>query len=508
MNKIFLFLKKTESNVKFATETMATGKSGREVSSATSFSATRTKFLHNPGVPMATDDERLKFELENKDKTKGKKPRKRREKSASLDPYETEDKETRRLRELRECIHAGESNKDIHERLKTLMLRHVRVLDDLTKLRNHYYAVYMNKLNDKVEDQRREIQRRTDQLNRRILRKELQEKRESHKLKKRHEKSSLNHDNTFLENLPRTKLHQIICLEEKLMKEGKFRTIEDLENFWSDIEKPENLQLLFGGGEALTTGGYGTHIGSQEDIHTEPSLCNSVTSSLTSLNQEDGPTDTFTRGLSQIYEDSEPSRPGTKTGGSQSWAVTQQFKKVDKAGKNGRKMTSPSLKEQDPDPTVQLGKVEFPQLSCFTMDLEPPKEDPEAIRLREEYRLKARMRDYEKKRIQKMYETSLTHQAATQRILGKNAEFLDVLRGPSLADVVNAEATASSSDCNSDILVDDLGLDRPLLALTMSGEDSSRSQRRRQGTEKDGGRNSHGGSTRQSSASSTGSQSR
>ena len=38
--------------------------------------------------------------------------------------------------------------------------------------------------------------------------------------------------------------------------------------------------------------------------------------------------DSFTRGLSQIAEDNEPSRPGTKTGGSHSWAVTQQSKKV------------------------------------------------------------------------------------------------------------------------------------------------------------------------------------
>ncbi|XP_022089935.1 uncharacterized protein LOC110978908, partial [Acanthaster planci] len=397
--------KKTESNVKFLSETTPVDRNGRRVSSGSSYNITRTKFLYNPGVPVSTEEQRVQFELEKQEKTKRKKSRKRREMSASLDPYETEDKETRRLRELRECILAGETNKDVYQRLKTLMLHHMGVLDDLTKLRNHYYSVYMSKLNDRVEDQRREIQRRTDQLNRKILMKELKEKRESHKVKKRFEKSSLNHDNTFLENLPRTKLHQVICLEEKLMKEGKLRTIEDLEKFWSDIEKPENFALMFGGGEAPATVGYGTHVGSQEDIHTvtEPSLCNSQTSSLTSLNQEDRPMDAFTRGLSQIYEDSEPSRPGTKTGGSQSWAVTQQLKKADKAGKNGPRMT-PSLKEQEPDPTVQLGKVEFPQLSCFTLDLEPPTEDPEAVRMREEYRHKARMRDFEKKRIQKMYE--------------------------------------------------------------------------------------------------------
>ena len=51
----------------------------------------------------------------------------------------------------------------------------MRMLDDLTKVRNHYYSVYMEKLTVQVEEQRREIQRRTEQLNRRILRKELQQ---------------------------------------------------------------------------------------------------------------------------------------------------------------------------------------------------------------------------------------------------------------------------------------------------------------------------------------------
>ena len=56
----------------------------------------------------------------------------------------------------------------------------------------------------------------------------------------------------------------------------------------------------------------------------EPSLCNSASSSLASLHPGGHPADAFSRGLSQIYEDSEPgTRPTTKAGDSQSWAVTQ-----------------------------------------------------------------------------------------------------------------------------------------------------------------------------------------
>ena len=50
------------------------------------------------------------------------------------------------------------------------------------------------------------------------------------------------------------------------MKEGKLRTLEDLENFWNDISNPDSFQLMFGGGETLTTLGYETHLGTHEDI--------------------------------------------------------------------------------------------------------------------------------------------------------------------------------------------------------------------------------------------------
>ncbi|XP_071800608.1 uncharacterized protein [Asterias amurensis] len=502
-------LNKKEVNVKF--QSVTTGFTQQEkVARESSFDTTRSLFLHAPGIPVSVPDELIRIKMSNNGKSKKKKKsQKRSEKPESLDPYETDDKEARRLKELQECILAGKNNKDIYERLKPLMLRHMRVMDDLTKLRNHYYVEYMNKLTDKVEEQRQDIQKKTDQLNRRIQRKELQEKKEAHKVKKRHEKSSINQDNTFLENLPKSKLYQIICLEEKLLKEGKLRTLEDLENFWNDISNPDSFQLMFGGGETLTTLGYGTHLGTHEDIQSEPSVCNSLTSSMSSLHQhdqEERPMDSFTRGLSQIAEDNEPSRPGTKTGGSHSWAVTQQSKKTDKMIKRGSKDVT-SLKEQENDPTVKLGKVEFPALSCFTLDLEPAKADPAVIRMREEYRQKARVREYEKRRVLKMYETSLTHQAATQRIIGKNSEFTNVLTGPSLADVTGM--LSSSSDCNSHCKESDLSSERPPLALTMSGEPPSRTYQQHYDLQDDNDDSrSVGRSSRQSSTSSNVSQTR
>ena len=56
-------------------------------------------------------------------------------------------------------------------------------------------------------------------------------------------------------------------------------------------------------------------------------------------------------------------------------------------------------------------------LALYT-DLDPPKEDPEIVEMREDYHQKSRVRDREKKRLRKMYEMSLTHQASTQRYSG------------------------------------------------------------------------------------------
>ena len=51
----------------------------------------------------------------------------------------------------------------------------MRAMDDLTKLRNHYYHEYKNALDAKVIQQRRDIQKKSDELKRKIEMKKLQE---------------------------------------------------------------------------------------------------------------------------------------------------------------------------------------------------------------------------------------------------------------------------------------------------------------------------------------------
>ena len=53
----------------------------------------------------------------------------------------------------------------------------MRVLDDLEKLKAHYYLEYMDALTDKVEEQRKDIQRKSELHTRRMMKKEKKEVR-------------------------------------------------------------------------------------------------------------------------------------------------------------------------------------------------------------------------------------------------------------------------------------------------------------------------------------------
>ncbi|PIK43844.1 hypothetical protein BSL78_19305 [Apostichopus japonicus] len=83
-----------------------------------------------------------------------------------------------------------------------------------------------------------------------------------------------------------------------------------------------------------------------------------------------------------------------------------------------------------------MGEVEFPKLSAFTLNLEPPKEDPEVSKLRNDFKQRANLRRRASKRLNKMYEMSLTHLAATQRMLDQNEELSSIFKDPSLSDVI------------------------------------------------------------------------
>jgi len=51
-----------------------------------------------------------------------------------------------------------------------VLQRYLNVLHDLTRLRDHYYSVYLEKLEKKVSDQRKAFAAREEKIQRKILR--------------------------------------------------------------------------------------------------------------------------------------------------------------------------------------------------------------------------------------------------------------------------------------------------------------------------------------------------
>lgn len=372
-----------------------------------SSTTTRRKYLLAPEIPKESNGKEVRFEVESKEdesKKKIKRKKNRLSKSASLDPYDG-DRENKRQSELKE--------------------RHMKLVDDMHRLKKFYHAEYMDGLMEKVERQRKEIQRHSDEMMKKIELKKLKEKEAARHLKKRKPRSALDNDNTFLESLPKARMYRICALETKLQNEGKFKTIEDREKFWDDITKPENYSLMFGYDESMDSGSY-----------MEAPYTSKVSSTTYQETLEEPETAFLSLGL--IREDTEPiSRPSAVNGKSDSKQSSAHSSTTpDDRRKSivvaGHRRKHPKVIEFE----EKFKRIEFPKLSAFTLDLEPPKEDPEVFKIKQEFKQRANARRHAKKQLQKMYEISLTHLAATQRMLDKNQELVTSLEGPSLSDVV------------------------------------------------------------------------
>ncbi|XP_072178816.1 uncharacterized protein [Diadema setosum] len=394
-----------------------------------SFGTTRRKFL-NAALP-TTEQESEKLHhvnfvpTSNKSpggKERKKKKKKKTEKKESFDPN-NDDREEQRLRELKE--------------------KHMRVLDDLERLKAHFYVEYMEALKDKVEDQRVDIQQRSEAQRRKLLRRERKQKEAARKANILMHRPEVSTDNSFLRKLSKTRYHKIIVLQDQLIREGKLRRDEDMRAFWEDVANPENYPELLedhehtGDGESLTRtkttrreGEIGT-----EDHESQASAPDSMpedkSSSLGSLHH----VDPMMTSLAQIQEVKEPSRPNSMGGPDvHSWMNAPKLKKR-LSLPISRKPVHPKVLEME----QRCPKVDFPKLAAFTLDLEPPKEDPEIELMREEFQSRARVRNSEKRRLRKMYQSSLSNGAATKRIIDKSGEINKILSGPSLGDVLFGE---------------------------------------------------------------------
>ncbi|PIK40549.1 hypothetical protein BSL78_22593 [Apostichopus japonicus] len=316
-----------------------------------------------------------------------------------------------------------------HHSLKTLMLRHMSSVDypdDSRRLSSFQYEEYVEGLMEKIERQRKDIQ--TDRGTGSGDKVDGCRREEARHLKKRKPRSSLRQDNSFLDTLPKARMYRISALERKLWNEGKLKTIEDSEKFWNGITNPENDSLLIDAD--------GTLVDAESQV---PVPYTSKVSSLTyqqdlEEEDEDDEREAGTASLGLIREDTEPALRASSSGKvstlRQRSSNTEERRKMSLAAGGRRKHPKVIEFEQ------KFKQVEFPKLSAFTLNLEPPKEDPEVSKLRNDFKQRANLRRRASKRLNKMYEMSLTHLAATQRMLDQNEELSSIFKDPSLSDVI------------------------------------------------------------------------
>ncbi|XP_006815482.1 uncharacterized protein LOC100371866 [Saccoglossus kowalevskii] len=377
-----------------------------------SYDTLRTKFLTSRHMPL------------NQSPIPDRKRKKRKKKGRKTPVYdEEEEREAKRLQELQESLTTIADNKESRTFLRGKILKHMQVMEDLNKLKDHYYSEYMSALNDKVVTQRKEIQQRTDDLNKKILEKQEKERAEKRAIiKKKFERSSLINDSSFAKSIPKTQWYRIIALQDKMIKEGVLKSQGDIDEFWHEMSVPEKYNEKFG-----------FNVKSNDaSLHGSSSTIS--VSSHHSSDKANLPADSFIP-MVQIEEDREPSRPSTK--GAQSWAVTQQFKKnygyLSTPVKGRRTSIHPKALAVD----QRFPKVELPPLATFTLDLSPKKDDPEILKMTEEFRIRAKIRERERRRLRMMYEYALAHQAATHRILNKKEEFGWIVEGPSIGELIS-----------------------------------------------------------------------
>ncbi|XP_070550480.1 uncharacterized protein [Ptychodera flava] len=369
-----------------------------------SYNTLRKKFLESGDTPKQSSPTTTEMMIRKRKKKKGK----RSKTPNSFD--DDEEREAKRLQELQE--------------------KHMQILEDLTKLRNHYYFEYMSALNEKVEKQRKDIQKKTDELQQKIEEKKEKAKAATHHVKMTKERSNLSHDNSFLRDLPKTQFYNIVAVQDKMYKEGKLKTQTEVDSFWEEIQIPEKYNEMFGIAPTNT-------IESGSNLESPSTVSAASNHSFASIKV---PVPDGFVPMGQITEDKEPSRPSTKGTSMHQWAVTQRFTKVQhgpssylSAPVKGRR-TSIHPKALAVD--QRFPKVELPRMAAFTLDLAPKKEDPELIKMNEEIKLRARIRDFERRRLRTMYEYALAHQAATHRILDKKEDFAWMTQGPSIGDFI------------------------------------------------------------------------
>ncbi|XP_064627109.1 uncharacterized protein LOC135487406 isoform X2 [Lineus longissimus] len=303
-----------------------------------------------------------------------------------------------------------------------------QVVDDLDSLKDHYYAKYMNMLNERVKKQHVDFKRRSEDQQR-----QLQEEKEtaSHRVKKRLTRSDLSTDNSFMKDLHKSQFHEILARERKLAKEGKLKTLTDSELFWSkELNIPTSIK------DDSQRRGIQNNLLSMLGGDSSENFSFTDQDSINSLDDTQQPATNLN--LYQIEEVSE-SRPSTREQQTGRWAVTQQAQHIykptrDKERRRGS-MNSQARKTKD-EVEIQFPRVEMPKLHCFTMSLAKPPPDLVEERRKADLANRERERRVFLRKIQKMYQLAMANTASANRILDKHDpdDLFLLMEGPNVSD--------------------------------------------------------------------------
>ncbi|XP_071113828.1 E3 ubiquitin-protein ligase BRE1A-like isoform X1 [Haliotis cracherodii] len=328
---------------------------------------------------------------------------------------EREQKEKKRKRST--TFYSDEEKDREKEKLKDE--KYMQVLEDLKKLRNYYYLEYRDKLDTKVTQQRKDIRLKKEVQQRKQQLQEDKEREAAHRVRKRHDHHKLQHDDSYMKNVPKSDVYLILGLQEKLLKEGKLRGQDDLDRFWMEMRKPQVFFSHFPDGLAATS-----------SIHQSI-----VTSAMQSPGRE------HTHSLSQIAESKESSRPTTHD----TWAVTQRYSHIHQATESPsqRGLTLSPSRQAAVDLEKRFPKLEMPPLHCFSMDLGQKPPDPEEMQLKMDLKAKEKQRRKFLKKLHKMHQLAMANSAAATsslrnlRILDRHSDLAFLSDGPDLTDLIS-----------------------------------------------------------------------
>ncbi|XP_013420141.1 uncharacterized protein LOC106180652 isoform X1 [Lingula anatina] len=342
-----------------------------------------------------------------------------------------------------EGVRREKSSLEVEERKRIRDHKFQQMCQNPEKVRGYFFDEYKEKVKEKIAKQNEMYEKRVQELDQEIRKKEERMIKKGlayrKKIMKRHD---LTTDNTYLNKSYKSYYYKVLSIQEKLQKEGKLKTLTDVDAFWEKAKSPAIFEAYLSDKHVLKerfsvspssvpTSAFSSRTPSPSGRRTGspsspvPHFADSETVSSTTDQAQGSTIDQSTADwhhLEGIEEgDSSPSpKSGRKS--EMSSAKTVSATQVAKAA-------AQQLEKRFP-------KQELPKLHCFTMELAEKPPDPEVLQREAEAAVREQKRKTFVKKLRRMYQLALTNQASSQRILAKHADEMKMLtEGPRLADL-------------------------------------------------------------------------